>query len=291
MRRAGKAGDPRARRQERQHHLRRRRPRGRRGRGALRGVRQRRPGLLRPFADPGAGGRLRAVHGATSSRRSRRCGSSIPSDEKSEMGPLISAEQRAAVASFVPDDAPGRVPGKRPGGARVLVSADGARACAAADRRRSVRRSSARSWPCCRFEDEADAIRMANDTPYGLSGSIWTRDVGRAFRVARAVETGNHLGELELVCALLDPIRRLQALRDRARARARCPRGVHRAQERVRRHRKLIVAPVLLTTYDRGKTMSGRLEGKVAVITGAASGIGRRECRQVRARRSSRRCR
>ena len=41
------------------------------------------------------------------------------------------------------------------------------------------------------FDDEADAIRMANDTPYGLSGSIWTRDVGRALRVARAVESGN----------------------------------------------------------------------------------------------------
>jgi acyl-CoA reductase-like NAD-dependent aldehyde dehydrogenase len=41
------------------------------------------------------------------------------------------------------------------------------------------------------FEDEADAIAMANDTPYGLSGSIWTRDVGRAIRVSRAVETGN----------------------------------------------------------------------------------------------------
>ncbi len=42
-----------------------------------------------------------------------------------------------------------------------------------------------------RFTDEADAIRMANDTDYGLSGSIWTRDIGRALRVARAVEGGN----------------------------------------------------------------------------------------------------
>ena len=40
------------------------------------------------------------------------------------------------------------------------------------------------------FEDEADAIRLANDTEYGLSGSLWTRDLGRALRVARAIETG-----------------------------------------------------------------------------------------------------
>jgi len=41
------------------------------------------------------------------------------------------------------------------------------------------------------FDDEADAIRLANDSEYGLSGSIWTRDIGRALRVARAVQTGN----------------------------------------------------------------------------------------------------
>ena len=40
------------------------------------------------------------------------------------------------------------------------------------------------------FADEEEAVRLANDTPYGLSGSIWTRDAGRALRVARAVESG-----------------------------------------------------------------------------------------------------
>jgi acyl-CoA reductase-like NAD-dependent aldehyde dehydrogenase len=41
------------------------------------------------------------------------------------------------------------------------------------------------------FDDEADAIRLANDTEFGLSGSIYTRDLGRALRVSRAVEAGN----------------------------------------------------------------------------------------------------
>ncbi len=49
------------------------------------------------------------------------------------------------------------------------------------------------------FEDEADAIALANDTPYGLSGSLWTRDVGRPLRVAQAVETGHPVGQPALV--------------------------------------------------------------------------------------------
>ena len=112
-----------------------------------------------------------------------------PSDEQSEMGPLISAEQREAVASFVPDDAPVAFRGSAPDGAgywyppTVLAPV--------APQARAVREEIfGPVVAVLRFEDEADAIRIANDTPYGLSGSIWTRDIGRAFRVARAVETG-----------------------------------------------------------------------------------------------------
>ena len=112
-----------------------------------------------------------------------------PSDEQSEMGPLISAEQRKAVASFVPDDAPVAFRGSAPDGAgywyppTVLAPV--------APQARALREEIfGPVVAVLRFEDEADAIRIANDTPYGLSGSIWTRDIGRAFRVARAVETG-----------------------------------------------------------------------------------------------------
>jgi acyl-CoA reductase-like NAD-dependent aldehyde dehydrogenase len=112
-----------------------------------------------------------------------------PSDERSEMGPLISAEQRAAVSAFVPDGAPVAFRGSAPEGAGYWFPP-------------TVLAPVPPSSPAVReeifgpvvvvvpFADEAEAIRIANDTPYGLSGSIWTRDLGRAFRVARAVETG-----------------------------------------------------------------------------------------------------
>ncbi|SDM21966.1 aldehyde dehydrogenase family protein [Allokutzneria albata] len=112
-----------------------------------------------------------------------------PSTEDSEMGPLISATQRDRVASYVDDD---RVAfrGTCPSGPgfwyppTVLLPTD------AQDRawREEVFGPVVSVLP---FEDEADAVRLANDTEYGLSGSIWTRDVGRALRVSRAVEAGN----------------------------------------------------------------------------------------------------
>ena len=71
------------------------------------------------------------------------------------------------------------------------------------------------------FADEEEAVRLANDTIYGLSGSIWTRDGARALRVARAIETGVLSINSNTSVRVGDPVRRLQAVGLRARARAR----------------------------------------------------------------------
>jgi acyl-CoA reductase-like NAD-dependent aldehyde dehydrogenase len=110
-----------------------------------------------------------------------------PLDEATQMGPLISARQRENVAAYVTGDV--AIQGSAPDGPgywfppTVLTPAD-------------------KDSPAVReeifgpvvvvvpFRDEADAIALANDTIYGLSGSIWTRDGAKALRVARAVDTG-----------------------------------------------------------------------------------------------------
>ena len=111
-----------------------------------------------------------------------------PSDDKAEMGPLISAAHRERVAGYVGANVAFR--GSAPAGSgywfppTVLTPGD------PADRvlHEEIFGPVVAVVP---FDDEADAIRIANDSAFGLSGSIWTRDVGKAIRVSRAIESGN----------------------------------------------------------------------------------------------------
>ena len=112
-----------------------------------------------------------------------------PNDPATEMGPLVSAPHLASVRSYVPDDAPVAFTGSAPDGPgywfapTVLTPERGDRTV-----REEIFGPVVTVLP---FDDEADALTLANDTEYGLSGSIWTRGVGRALRAARAVEAGN----------------------------------------------------------------------------------------------------
>jgi acyl-CoA reductase-like NAD-dependent aldehyde dehydrogenase len=112
-----------------------------------------------------------------------------PLDETTQMGPLISAAQRESVGSFLDEQAPVAISGSAPDGPgywfppTVLCPADPHSRAA----REEIFGPIATVIP---FRDEEEAIRLANDSVYGLSGSIWTTDGARGLRVARAIDAG-----------------------------------------------------------------------------------------------------
>jgi acyl-CoA reductase-like NAD-dependent aldehyde dehydrogenase len=112
-----------------------------------------------------------------------------PASPDAEMGPLISAGQRDSVRSYV-DGADVAFRGTAPDGRGFWFPPTVLLAKNPSDRhwREEIFGPVVSVLP---FDDEAEAVRLANDTEYGLSGSIWTGDLGRAIRVSRGVETGN----------------------------------------------------------------------------------------------------
>jgi betaine-aldehyde dehydrogenase len=121
-----------------------------------------------------------------------------PTDPANDMGPLASAAHRLRVGSFLAEGM------GEPGGAPVRAHIEGAVpngpgfwfpptvvAPAGAEWRMAREEIFGPVVAVIPFDDEDDAVRLANDTPYGLSGSIWTRDGARSLRMARAVQAGN----------------------------------------------------------------------------------------------------
>jgi betaine-aldehyde dehydrogenase len=121
-----------------------------------------------------------------------------PLEEATEMGPLVTAAQRQRVIDYVES-------GRREGatlatGGQPPPNDDCANGCylaptifldATSDMTIVREEIFGPVVTVMRFDGEDEGVAMANDSEYGLSGSIWTRDIGRAMRVARAIETGN----------------------------------------------------------------------------------------------------
>jgi acyl-CoA reductase-like NAD-dependent aldehyde dehydrogenase len=112
-----------------------------------------------------------------------------PLDDSTDMGPLISADQRDTVSSYVDGEAPVAIRGSTPEGKGYWFAPTVL--CPVSNDDRAAREEIFGPVACViPFKDEAEAVRLANETIYGLSGSVWTRDGAKALRVARGIDTG-----------------------------------------------------------------------------------------------------
>ena len=113
-----------------------------------------------------------------------------PSLDTAEMGPLITAHHLERVRDYVPETTKIAFQGTKPEGPGFWFAPTVLEVSDVNDRtyREEI---FGPVVSVIRFKDEDDAIRIANDSEFGLSGSIWSRDIGRAVRVSRAVEAGN----------------------------------------------------------------------------------------------------
>jgi acyl-CoA reductase-like NAD-dependent aldehyde dehydrogenase len=112
-----------------------------------------------------------------------------PTQDATEMGPLVSKKHLESVSSYL-SDAKIAFRGSAPEG-KGYFFAPTVLAPEQLNDRCMTEEIFGPVVSVYRFKDEAEALEIANNTEYGLSGSIWTRDLGRAIRVSRAVESGN----------------------------------------------------------------------------------------------------
>ena len=173
-----------------------------------------------------------------------------PEDADTQVGPMVSAGQRDTVERYIErgvgEGATARrgrrAPVRPRARGRLLPAARRSSTACTNDMAVSREEIFGPVVSVITFRDEDEAIRLANDTPYGLSGSLWTRDGARQLRVARAMRTGCIGVNSQLVGVPAGAVRRLQAVGHRQGARDGRPRAQHRAEERLHLDRALIAS-------------------------------------------------